>query len=649
MPANSPRSNPRNSSRNGPRNNASESVRHPIGRVLSLVPAFHSLTTYSGSYFRRDLIAGLTVAAVAVPQAMAYASIFGMPVELGLYTAIVMTAVGALFASSKQLINGPTNAISIAMLSALAFVPAEERVSAAILMAALIGIIQTGITLLRLGDLSRFISHAVVVGFTVGASILLVLDQLKNVFGFKAQGGHHDHFLTRFYLTMTQGGPVHWPTLYVAIGTVIVALLVRRISKALGWRLPELLLAIVAAGLATWWLDLGSPRWGVKLVENIPRSLPTFQAPDWDWVLVRELAPSALAIALLGLLEAIAMAKSIALKTRQKLDINQQCLSEGLANLAGSFFRCFPGSGSLTRSYINYQAGAATEWSGIFAAGAVALTVLLFAPLAQYIPRAALSGVLMLTAIRMTDPEALRYHFKATRFDALIVTATALAAIVVSVEFCILVGVLLSFMFYVPKAARIEVSQLTVTKQGNVRERLENDPQCDRVRIENFEGELFFGASPAFEEALERIEEETLTPSAVGLSKASQPSSALSDQQSAVQAALPAAVVILRLRYVRNWDAVCLHVLHDFIERMQAAGHVVLLSGVRDEAYKSFKNVGIVAEIGEERVFREVPELWSSTFKAIQYAYAHLGEHRCAQCPRAAGPIQPADDWSFMI
>ncbi|MGN6132934.1 MAG: SulP family inorganic anion transporter, partial [Aureliella sp.] len=398
--------------------------------ITRFVPALHSLRTYTGQEFRRDLIAGLTVAAVAVPQAMAYASIFGMPVELGLYTAIVMTAVGALFASSKQLINGPTNAISIAMLSALAAVPNDQRVSAAIMMAALVGLIQTGITLLRLGDLSRFISHAVVVGFTVGASILLVCDQLKNFLGLKAQGSHHDHFVTRLFRTLTEGGPIHWTTTAVAAGTVAIALLVRWGNRRLGWRVPELLVAIIGAALATWALDLGGPQWGVKLVEQIPRSLPSFAVPKLDWFLIRELSPSALAIALLGLLEAIAMAKSIAIKTRQKLDINQQCLSEGLANLSGSFFHCFPGSGSLTRSYINYQAGAATEWSGVIAAAGVALTVLLFAPLVQYIPRPALAGVLMLTATRMIDPEALRYHFKATRFDALIVTATALAAIV---------------------------------------------------------------------------------------------------------------------------------------------------------------------------------------------------------------------------
>ena len=172
-------------------------------RLFTLVPAFDSLRSYNWNKFSRDLFAGMTVAAIAIPQAMAYASIFGMPVQYGLYTAIVMTGVGALLDSSKQLINGPTNAISIAMLSALAIVPSDQRITAAILMAGMIGTFQTGITLLRLGDLSRFISHAVIVGFTAGASVLLVLDQLKNVLGLQAQVGHDDHFVTRFWLTLS--------------------------------------------------------------------------------------------------------------------------------------------------------------------------------------------------------------------------------------------------------------------------------------------------------------------------------------------------------------------------------------------------------------------------------------------------------------
>src|SRR5204863_5650450 len=175
------------------------------------VPALDSLRHYSWSAFGGDLSAGLTVATVALPQAMAYAILAGVPPQYGLYTAIVMTTVGALLDSSKLLINGPTNAISIAILSALAVIPEEERLSSAVLLAFLVGVTQLGIAFLRLGDLTRYVSHSVIVGFTVGASTLLVLDQMKNLLGLEGQGNPEAHFLTRFWLTLTTGGGVHWP------------------------------------------------------------------------------------------------------------------------------------------------------------------------------------------------------------------------------------------------------------------------------------------------------------------------------------------------------------------------------------------------------------------------------------------------------
>ncbi len=477
------------------------------------VPAFESLRDYSLDTFRRDLFAGTTVAAVAVPQAIAYAMIFNMPAEYGLYTAIVMTVVGSLLASSKQLINGPTNVISLAMLSALSAVPVEiledRWIEAAILMAFLVGAIQTAIALMRLGDLSRYISHAVIVGFTAGASVLLIMDQLKNALGLsQPKGLEHSHFLKRFWMTMTEGGSINWIAFSIAAGTIAVTLGLRQINKRFKILLPDLLMAIIASGFVVWLFNLSSQ--GVKLVDKVPPKLPSFGVPLWDFDLVQGLAGSATAIALLGMLEAIAMSKSLAARSHQKLDINQQCLSEGLANIAGSFFNCFPGSGSLTRSYINFQAGAATQWSGVIAAGMVALTIVGLAPLAQYIPKAALAGVLLLTATRMIDIPDLLYHIRATRFDAIIVVATAMAAVFVSIEYCILIGVLLSFLFYVPRAARVHMTELVVTSQRLVRERLPSDPPCRFIRVYNFEGELFFGSSPDFEELLERISHEVI-------------------------------------------------------------------------------------------------------------------------------------------
>lgn len=592
-----------------------------VQAIYRYVPAFDALRSYSLEYFRRDVFAGLTVAAVAVPQAMAYASIFHMPVEMGLYTAIVMTAVGALLDSSKQLINGPTNAISIAMLSALAIVPEEQRISAAIMMAFLIGLIQTVIALLRFGDLSRFISHSVIVGFTLGASVLLFLDQLKNILGLKAQGTEHDHFLVRFWSSMTNGGQVHWPTAGVAVLTIAVAVFLRFINKRFKAGLPELLIAIAFSSVVVAYFDPVMQS-GIKLQQAVPRQLPSFQAPEIDWTLARNLSSSAGAIAFLGLLEAMAMAKSIASKTGQKLDMNQQCLSEGLANMAGSFFRCFPGSGSLTRSYINHTSGAATQWSGVISAIGVGATILVLAPFAQYVPKAALAGVLILTAARMNDTKVLFYYLKATRFDRWILIATALSAILISVEFCIMIGVFLSFAFYVPRAAQIKMNELTITSDRVIRETVPTDAKCSFLRVYNIEGEMFFGCAPEFERQLDLVVDsvpETLK------------------------------VIVLRLKRVNNPDAVCMDVLMRFIERMQERNVVVLLSGIRSAMLQVLANTGVTKLVGPENVLPEESEIWASTIAAMKRAYVLLGNNRCQHCPNLAIAHEQRADWSYMI
>ena len=589
--------------------------------IYRYIPAIDSLRNYSLGYFQRDMFAGLTVAAVAVPQAMAYASIFGMPVEMGLYTAIIMTAVGALLDSSKQLINGPTNAISIAMLSALSIVPESQRVSAAIMMAFFVGLIQTTIALLRFGDLSRFVSHAVIVGFTLGASVLLFLDQLKNVFGLKGKPGGHEHFLVRFWSDMTAGGRVNWATVGIAVLTILAAMGFRFLNNRYKLGLPELLLAIALSASVLFSLDPTKVS-GVKLQLAVPRSLPTFALPEIKWELASNLSSSAAAIAFLGLLEAVAMAKSIASKTGQKLDMNQQCLSEGLANMAGSFFRCFPGSGSLTRSYINHTSGAATQWSGVISALGVAATILVLAPFAQYIPKAALAGVLILTAARMNDLKTLGYYLRATKFDRWILIATALSSILISVEFCILIGVFLSFAFYVPRAAQIKMNELTVTSDRVIREVVSSDIRCSYIRVFNFEGEMFFGCAPELERQLDSILEEA-------------PESLK--------------VVILRLKRVNNPDAVCMDVLQRFVAKMHERSVVIMLSGIREAMAQTLKNVGITQLVGQENIFREESEIWASTVTSMKKGYSLLGNSHCEHCPNRAIAREQRTDWSYMI
>jgi len=595
-----------------------DSRRRPA--LFRYVPALESLRHYSPGAFRSDLVAGLTVAALAVPQAMAYALVAGIPPEYGLYTAIVMTAVGALLDSSKQLINGPTNAIAIAVLSALAPIPAHDKIAAAILLALLVGLTQTGISLLKLGDLTRYVSHAVIVGFTVGASVLLALDQLKNFLGLSAPAQAGDHFLVQFGNTMQHGGSIHPWTLAIGLFTVGLLLALHECSRRWEVRLPELLLAMIAMAFLTWAFNLESH--GVRVVGAIPRALPSFQFPVLEWNRIRDLSGSAVAIAVLGLLEAIAMAKAIAVRTRQKLDMNQQCLSEGVANIAGSFFQCFPGSGSLTRSAVNQQAGAVSQWSGVIAAAAVAAIVLLFAPFARHIPRAALAGILMVTAARMIDRRQLAYYLRATRFDAGIVLVTALAAVVISVEFCILIGTMLSFVLYVPRAARVRLSELTMTPERVLRERGGADPTCNRLVIFDLEGELFFGASPDLEKHLEAIEQRT---------------------SNGVR------VVVLRLKRARNPDAVCLGLIDTFLERMAARQVDVLLCGVRGDLARGLHSTGIEQRLGANHLFQEKEGAASSTLDAVRYAYDLLGSDLCLTCPRRADAGNGKEPLYYMI
>lgn len=551
---------------------------------------------------------------MAVPQSIAYAIAAGVPAQHGLYTAIVMTAVGALFTSSKQLINGPTNVISIAVLSALAPLPPEQRLAGAIALGALVGAFQLLITLLRLGDLTRYVSHSVVVGFTAGASLLLVIDQMRNLLGWATQGSAHEHFLVRTWHTWAAGGLPNLPTALIGGGAIGLVVFLRRLKRWLSWPLfPELLLTMVvsAAVVAVFRLDQA----GVAVVREIPRTLPAFSIPELPTQHFRALSESAFAIATLGLLEALAMAKYLASQTGQRLDLNQQCLSEGLANMCGSFFHCIPGSGSLTRSAINHQAGAVTEWSGVWSAVAVAAVALVFAPYARFIPRAALAGILMVTAFGMIDWRSLRFHFRATRVDAVVILATAIAAVAISVEFCILIGVLASFLLAVPRAGRMTRTEFVVHEDGVLRERKDGEAPDDRLLLFGLEGELFFGSSLALDEHLSYFESRAR--------------------------AAGTRVVVLRVKRLRNPDAVGLNELVRWSGRLRDLGIRVLLAGVRSDLLAGLRATAAVEAFGADQVFVERKTRGSSTVEAVRAGYTYLAEkHPEAATPETIPPLR---------
>ena len=584
----------------------------------------HWPITYSWIFLRRDLIAGLTVATVAVPQAMAYALIAGLPPQYGLYTAIVLTALASIFGSSRYLINGPTNAISLVVFGTVAALTTSPddpaRIQLVCLLAMLVGFIQIAIAVLKLGDLTRYVSEAVILGFMAGAGILIALNQVEPLLGLTPMGASRDHLLRRLWLTWTEGGPVNFVALGIGLGTLAIIFGLHQLSGRLKVRLPELLLALVVVSFLVWLLHQASPQARIQRLE-IERRLPDFQLPTISADAVQQLWGGALAIALLGLIEALAIAKTLAARTGIPFDYNRQCLAEGLANLGAGMFQCMPGCGSLTRSSINYFAGAATRLSGLFSALAVTGMLLAFAPLAHHIPRPALAGVLLWTAWRIVDRQRLRFCLRATRYDAGLAIVTALAAVFLSIEFSILVGTFLSFLFFVPRAARLQGTELVVSPERVIRERQPDDPHCTKLVLFDLEGELFFGAAPELDNYLVDLLRRT---------------------EEGVR------IVVLRLKRARNPDMVCLEHLQRFVREMKRRQATVLLCGVRPGLADTLGNLRFHHWLPPECVFLEDSTTGSSTLAAVRRAYELLGENICATCPRRR-EVANTGDWHYMI
>lgn len=561
--------------------------------------------SYTSTLARRDLIAGLTVAAVALPQGIAYALIAGVDPKYGVYSAIVVTAVASVFGSSSHLINGPTSAISLLVFSSLAFIDPENRTllfEALFLLGILVGVIQILIAVLKLGDLTRYISESVIIGFMAAAALILALGQIGNALGVKSKGDAHTPILQNVYLTVFHGDKINLKAVSLSVSAIVIAVVLRRLVKRYGLPQIDLLTVLIIAGviafLAGWSTPDAHGKTAVNLAAKVPQSLPGFHIPTVDLHSLAELSQGALAIAFIGLIEALSIAKAIAHQTQQKIDYNRQILAEGLANLTGGFFQSLPGSGSLSRSAINHQAGAATRLSGILAAAAVAVALLLFAPLLHYIPQAALAGLLLVTAARLVDFHRLWTTVKASRYDAGLVIVTALTGVLVDLDKAVLLGIALSILLFVPRAAKLTAAELTVTPERVVRERVSGDTGDTSIVIYDLEGELFFGAAPEldryFDTLRDRIKAEDIE------------------------------FVVLRLKRVRHPDAVTIERLEHFVRETNGQGVTVLLAGVRPDTWKVLTNIGFGAWFPAEQVFPEEEQEFSATLKAVRYAKARL-------------------------
>ncbi len=450
---------------------------------------------------RADLMAGLTGAIIVLPQGVAFAMIAGLPPEYGLYTAIVVPLVAALFGSSLHLISGPTTAISIVIFSSLS--PMAEPGSAefirlALTLTFLAGIFQLIFGLARMGILVNFVSHSVIVGFTAGAAILIATSQLRHVFGIRMAGS--ESFFADWLNIIGAISSINPYALMVAAGTLCCAVL----FKIYRPRWPGLLIAMIIGSLIG--LFLGAESHGIRLMEGLPGRLPPFSMPDISLDTIRELAPKAFPVALIGLIEALSIARSIAANSRQLIDGNQEFIGQGVSNICGSFFSCYAGSGSFTRSGINYHAGAMTPLSAVFSAVFLAMILLLVAPLTEYLPIPAMGGVILLVAFSLIDFHHIRVIVRTSKQEAAILLTTFAATLIFDLEFAIYAGVLMSLFLYLSRTAHPEVVNLIPDPDAPAQLIAQEDSRCPAFKIIRVDGSLFFGAVNHVVEFLQSID-----------------------------------------------------------------------------------------------------------------------------------------------
>ena len=442
---------------------------------------------------QKDLLAGLTVAFVALPQCMAYALLAGVPPQYGLYAFMVASIVGSLAGSSRHLQTGPTNASSIVAASALAaYAGRDDFIAIMLLITLLAGLFQLTLGLLKLGNLTQLVSRSVLLGFISGAGVLIVANQIPNLLGLPSKGSVS--VVGQIGYVVSSLGDTSSTVLALGVGTFLVALLLTKVSPktpAGAPLLPAYLLAILGAAGAVAYFGLHED--GVRVVGNIPASLPPLSMPAFSWDLIQDVGPGAVALALIGLTEAFASAKSVASFSGDRIDTNREFIGQGVAKIAVAFLSGLPVSGSLTRSALTYQAGAVSKAAQVFSS--VLLAGLLFAlgPVTRYIPVASLAGILLIIAVKMVRWEHVKLAVTATRSDAVAFSATFSAALLLPLADAIYVGVGVSLALFLKRARVPRVVELVYNGKNGFSEVADADERpCPEVAIVHVERAVVF-------------------------------------------------------------------------------------------------------------------------------------------------------------
>ena len=552
---------------------STEELRDILNRLLPYRP----FTRWIGelrdrAVLRADVIAGITVAMVLVPQSMAYAQMAGLPAFYGLYAAFLPPAVAALFGSSRQLATGPVamaSLISVGTVQLLAPPGTADFITYSILLALMVGMIRICMGALRLGVLVNLLSNPVVVGFTNAGALIIATSQLHHILGVSIEIERY-HYQTVWHLFQAAAEGAHWETLGMA--SLATAILLGLHNRASG-RLPHVLIAVVTTTLVSWLAGYSG-----AVVGEIPRGLPSFKAPVIDLRIVPHLVMGAVAITFVGLMEAMAIAKTIATKTKQQIDINQELIGQGMANLAGSFFQSYAVSGSFSRSAVNFTSGARTGFASVVTSLAVMITLLWFTPLLYHLPQATLGAIIIIAVADLVKIKPIITAWQVQPQDGVAAVVTFLCTLMLApaLHLGILIGVVLSLITYLFRTMRPRISCRARHPDGVLRDADTYGLELDQeIVIIRFDGRLYFGDSSYFE-----------------------------DKVLEIVARFPELrYLIVDATGINQVDATGEQILRDLIERLRDIDVDVYFTRVKKQIRDVLERTGYVDYIGEDHFF----------------------------------------------
>lgn len=546
---------------------------------------------------RADLVAGITVALVLIPQSMAYAQLAGLPPYIGLYASFIPVMLAAFMGSSRQLATGPVAVVSLmtaAALQPLAASNPEGFMVYAAVMALLVGVFQLALGLLRLGVLVDFLSHPVVVGFTNGAAIIIATSQLSKFFGVSVEQAEH-HYETVWRVLVAASQHTHMATLLMGLLALAIMILLKKFLP----KVPGVLTAVVVTTLLAYGLDF--PSLGGKVVGDIPKGLPSLSIPSFNLTVLLQLSSAAITIALIGFMEAIAIAKAMAASTRQRLDTNQELVGQGLANISSGLFQGYPVSGSFSRSAVNFSAGAITGFSSVVTGVMVAVTLLFLTPLLYNLPQATLAAIIVMAVVNLVKIEPIKHAMKVQKHDGIVAIITFALTLIVAphLEGAIIAGVVLSLGLYLYRTMRPRFAELSLHADGTLRDAdVHGLPRCETISVLRFDGSLYFANAGYFEDK-------------VLANVASKPK---------------LKYVIIDAEGINQIDATGEEMLHVLTQRLKAAGIQLMFSRAKKQIMDILRRTHFIEHVGEQHFFRTRTD-------AILYARAQLGDEVQPETP----------------